>query len=234
MLKLASLLVAAPLLATAATASAGVEIVVGPSFAPPPPVFVVAAAPQAFVNVMARRWSVELGVGSMALTPSGNSAASQQFGIGELAIRFRATPRLELELAIDAGSLSSNDTGDAQVTSTTLGVRYHMRPGRLWDWYVLAGIGGTEVTAADATQADQDAAMRTHIAAGIGLERRFGNFGINAELRVMALSATDADKSASTNLPPATAAAIAEPMSSSSTSDAETGAQLTVGASYYF
>ena len=63
-----------------------------------------AAAPQVScsggsgpIDVMANRWAVGLSVGSLSTAPKDTPDDKTQFGIGELALRFRATPHLELE-----------------------------------------------------------------------------------------------------------------------------------------
>src|SRR5204863_131225 len=63
-------------------------------------------------SVMANRWAIGLSVGSMSLAPKGSPDDKTDFGVGELALRFRATPHLELELTAGGGRERTADNQD--------------------------------------------------------------------------------------------------------------------------
>src|SRR5262249_40724691 len=89
------------------------QIVVAPVVAPvvvaPTPTAAVVAPAPAVVpgnvicgggggeSVMANRWAIGFSVGSMSLAPDAAPDDKTAFAVGELALRFRATPHLELE-----------------------------------------------------------------------------------------------------------------------------------------
>ena len=142
--------------AVAATASTAFAQAPGdqPGFAAPGCEVIAPVSPAA--AVMARRWAVSLGVGTATYAPTGSPDDKSQFSIGELAVRYRATPHLELELSGTGGQLANGN--DLEVHSVTAGLRYRMRPGHAWDWYLLGGLGATELVTAEATDAERSAA----------------------------------------------------------------------------
>ena len=92
-----------------------------------------------------------------------------------------------------------------------------MRPhSRRWNPYLIAGLDAvTEVS-------DQDPQQLAGAHLGAGLERRFRRLGVSAELRMIGLSEAEEEPA---------------PARSTTTMDApagHTGAQVTLGASYYF
>jgi hypothetical protein len=195
------------------------------------------AAPVVPLPVMARRWAVSFGIGSATYAPTASPDDKSQFSIGELALRYRATPHLELELAGTGGQLANGS--DLQVHSFTASLRYRMRPGHAWDWYLLGGIGATELVTAEASDADRNAAARGQLQLGAGVERRFGNFGITAEIKMIALASPNNAQAitADPNSSPAPAGTIASSMSAMSSTPSPGGAsggEFTVGVAYYF
>src|SRR5690349_17776999 len=65
-----------------------------PAPAPAPTYGCAAAAP---VHVMANRWAVGLSAGHLSLAPKDSPDNKTEFGLGELSVRFRATPHIEIE-----------------------------------------------------------------------------------------------------------------------------------------
>lgn len=188
-------------------------------------------------SVMANRWAIGLSVGSMSLAPNSSPDDKTAFGVGELALRFRATPHLELELLAGGGREQTSDgmQGDLEVNTAALAARWRFRPEAAWNWFVMGGIGGASVTRHDATQQERSDANQPFAMLGIGLERRFRHFALQAELRGVGLGTSKKDAPAdppmaqpqstgmtTTTLPPATA-------------DVQrSGGSLTIGLSYYF
>ena len=104
--------------------------------------------------VMARRWAIGLSLGRMGVAPEGAVEGSEtRFNITELAVRYRATRRLELELALSGGreTLKDDTEGDLATGSVTLALRYRFRPERRWNWYLMAGLGGSVVAPHEST-----------------------------------------------------------------------------------
>lgn len=213
----------APLFA-AATAHAQAPGEMPPS-APP------TAAPGApgGIAVMENRWAVGLAFGGMGLAPEDAPDAKTNFGIGQLSLRFRATYHLELELAMAGGrqQLDNGQDGDLAVGSGTLGVRYRFLAAERWNWWLMAGLGGTTVARHDATKQERDAASRGHGVIGLGIERRFAQFALQAEVRAIKIGDKTAD---AMKMPVDGTVAAPAPAGTGP----QSGASLTIGASYYF
>jgi hypothetical protein len=194
-------------------------------------------------NVMADRWAVGLSVGSLGIGPK-DAMADQQanFGIGQLSLRFRATPHLELEGAFGGGhdKLSDGTDGGHEVNTGALGLRYRFRPYSDWNWWLMGGLGAISITDQGATKPERKAAKRPMGELGIGLERRFNHFALQAELR--ALSAGPRKDGAGGPPPPQVMNAGAPagmvppppPQGPVGPEDKLAGGMFTIGASYYF
>ena len=218
-------------------------VVVAPVVAQPvvaAPGIVPVAAPEggcapARASVMANRWAIGLSVGSMSLAPKGSPDDKTDFGVGELALRFRATPHLELELTAGGGRerTADNQDGDLAVTTVALAARYRFRPEAAWNWFVMGGLGAASVTRHDATDQERHDATQPLGTLGIGLERRFQHLAIQAELRAIGLGKATHPQAD----PPMAQAADASAMPvTTTTSDPieRTGGLFSIGLSYYF
>jgi hypothetical protein len=192
-------------------------------------------------TVMSNRWSIGLSVGSMTLAPESQPDNQTDFGVGELALRFRATPHLELEVAVGGGreQLEDNQQGDREVNVAALSARYRFRPEAAWNWFVMGGLGGASVTRHDATKQEREDATRPVGMLGIGLERRFHHFAFQAELRGMGIG--DKDRSGDKVVPlpmptepgaPTGMATKLDPVTVPS--QKQSGGAVTIGVSYYF
>lgn len=186
-------------------------------------------------SVMANRWALGLSVGQMSLAPEAQPDSKTAFGIGELALRFRATRHLELAVSVGGGreQLEDDQQGDLEVNTAVIAARYRFRPEAAWNWFVMGGIGGASVTRHDATQQERDDATHPLGVVGIGIERRFRRFALQAEARAIGIGApentTDAmAESPATSEPDAMAATPAAP------SQKQSGGALSIGLSYYF
>lgn len=189
-------------------------------------------------SVMANRWAVGLSLGSMSLAPDGQSDNQTAFGIGELALRFRATPHLELELSAGGGreQLANSQQGDLEVNTAALAVRYRFRPEAAWNWFVMGGLGGASVVSHDATKQERDDATHPLGMLGIGLERRFHHFALQAEARAIGVGDKTRTSDAMAAAPPAQPGAMATttPPPPVTPSQKQSGGALTIGLSYYF
>ncbi|NVB77167.1 MAG: hypothetical protein HOV81_02125, partial [Kofleriaceae bacterium] len=89
------------------------------------------------------RWSVGLGIGSVGLAPHNDPENETDFAVGQLAVRYRATRHLEIELAVAGGreQLESGEEGDNEVSQAVLALRYRFMPERPWNWWLMAGMG---------------------------------------------------------------------------------------------
>jgi hypothetical protein len=207
--------------------------IVGPAFAPPPPVAegsCIAPAGEARESVMANRWSIGFSVGGMSLAPKGSPDESTGFAFGELALRYRLTRHLELELSAGGGRERTADDmdGDLSIAEAALSARWRFFPEKAWNLFAMGGIGGASLVRHDATDQERSDATQPFGMLGVGVERRFSHLALQAELRAVVLGKNHADDD-----DPAFENAA---MSSSSTSDPieRGGASLSVGLSYYF
>lgn len=201
-----------------------------------------AAAPQVScsggsgpIDVMANRWAVGLSVGSLSVAPKDTPDNKTQFGIGELSLRFRATPHLEIEAAFGGGreQLSDGSQGQAEVHTGLIALRYRFSPEHEWNWWVMGGVGGFSVAPHGSTDQQFQDAQRPMGTFGFGIERRFSHFALQAELRAVGVGQNkDQPKTQpvmgtaqTTTMPPPPASTAAQNLS---------GGALTIGASYYF
>ncbi len=219
--------------------------VMGPSMVTPaaeaPPPCAWAAAPHE--SVMAHRWAVGLSLGHLSLAPRDTPDGKTDFGVGELALRFRATRHLELELAIGGGRQQAQDgtQGDLDVKTGMLGVRWRFLPEHRWNIFASGGIGGIEIAQHGADAQTFKDAERPMMELGVGLERRWRHFALQAELRAISAGpqkdSTVMAQPAGTAPAPTTTTTTQPPAPTptmSATPDNMTGAVLTIGASYYF
>jgi hypothetical protein len=162
-----------------------------PGYAQPPPV--VAPPPAA----PSQRWSVGVSVGQTELAANGYEDQSVTFGGGSIALRYRGWRHLELELSFGGGREQLPDgggEGDLAMATGTLAARYRFNPERKWNWWLLAGVGGTTVARHDATDEEISAAQRPHATFGVGVERRWNRFALQFELRALAVGQTEQEK----------------------------------------
>jgi hypothetical protein len=190
-------------------------------------------------SVMENRWAIGLSLGSMSLAPDGQSDEKTSFGVGELALRFRATPHLELELSAGGGrqQLADDQQGDLEVTTVALAARWRFNPEGAWNWFVMAGVGGAAVTLHDATQKERHDATHPLGMLGVGLERRFHHFALQAELRAIGIGDKqhdDAQMAAPPPTDPTMMATTVIPPTTTSAGQKQSGGAATIGLSYYF
>jgi hypothetical protein len=184
-----------------------------------------------------RKWGIGLRATSIAIHPENNPDAESEYAGGGLQLRWRLSPRWELEGTSEGlrEQLGDGVEGDRQLHAATLAARYHLRPYGRWDWYALVGIGGTMEMIDDG---DQPVALSRagHVHLGGGVERRFGRFGIAAELRAIGMGPSE---TIDERPPEAVPTDPRMPMGTVPTQEIEepggsSGGQLTLAATYYF
>ncbi len=109
----------------------------------------------------------------------------------------------------------------------------------------MGGLGKTAIASAEATKEERDAATKPHGQLGIGVERRFERFALQAELRWITIG-KDHDHGGTTKetppmpSPPPNTTSTGNPPPTQPTTPtmAEStkleGGQFTIGLSYYF
>jgi len=228
--RLAAVLAATLVPALATTASAqGAPGDCDDCYAAPAAPVVLVRAPE-----LSHRFGVGLHVASLAIADRNDpNADPTQLGGGGLQLRYRLTPRWELELGMSALREQTPDgmpTGP-ELQVGTLGALFHMRPGRRWDWYLVGAIGGIhEGTRNDGT----DHQARALAELGIGLERRWSHLSVGVELRGVGIAPQQQDQ-AQPGVTLGAAAKTSSPTPAPSTdSRGDAGAQFSVAATYYF
>jgi hypothetical protein len=198
-----------------------------PGMMQPQPVLVV--APYQGVDVMQNRWAVGLSFGSISTTPKGGDY-STAYNVGELSLRFRATPHFELELAV-AGGEDDQQTGQ-QISTVALNARYRFAAYSHWNWWLMGGLGALTMAYDGASKDTLDANQRPMVQVGIGLEHRWSQFALQAELRLGSVGPTKNGQPMTVTAADGTV--ISEPPSQVSSDDTYTAGSFTIGAGYYF
>ena len=168
-------------------------------------------------SVMDRRWAVSLSLGTLGLEPDREDAKTVSFGMLELAGHFRIRPFIDVGLSIYGGGAGE---GDLSAAGLYIDARYRFLAERPWNVWALLSIGVTSVAAED--QSDEAKQGRGSLRLGAGVERRFGAWGIHAELRLIAVGEnTDFEP---TEITPNNEMAKSK----------LNGGSLTIGGSFYF
>jgi len=203
----------------------GMAAPVAPQPPPPPP-----PAPE-------RRWSVGLGLGSLGLAPHHDPENETHFSIGQIAVRYRPWRHLELELALSGGGEKYDDgsDGDREVSSGVLALRYRFNPLKKWNLWLMAGMGGLTVSPKDATDEERKALGQSTMQFGVGLERRWTRFALQAELRAVGVAPIDGyeDQPVMTTQPVSSTMPV-PPATTTYYGDGWKGGQLAITGNYYF
>jgi hypothetical protein len=190
----------------------------------PPPASASAPDP-----VMANRWGVGLALGGIAIRAH-DEPSSNGFSLAQLAVQLRATRHIELGLAIAVGGGQDAMTSGDVVSSGMLDLRYRFAPRSAWDGWLMAGIGVLTVAAPTVDPASRGAS-RGGGEIGVGVERRFGQLAVQAELSALGLSAPP--PTAPSARPPPPGGSGGPGVITDSTAPAS-ATQLTIGASFFF
>jgi hypothetical protein len=215
--------------------------IMAPGYVQPQPVMV---APPVRASVMDNRWAVGLSVGQLTLAPKDSPDQKTDFGVGQLSLRFRATLHLELELALGGGreQLKDGTQGDLETKTAMVALRYRFSAERPWNWWLMGGLGGMQAAPHGSDDQTFKDSERPLGALGIGLERRWTNFALHAELAAVAVGPQkNQDQpvvygTGMGGVAPGTTTTPPQPQGGSTmtTSDNYSGGQFTIGASYYF
>jgi hypothetical protein len=141
------------------------------------------------------RWGIGLRTSAQSIENDGAEGDPMKLGGGGLHVRYRANPKWAFELTAE-GLQATSESGayDRHSAPVTISAIWHPSPERRWDWYLLAGLGGTtdEVTY---RKVDGNMATETfeqaHVHFGVGVERRCGRLGLGVELRAIGLARDD-------------------------------------------
>lgn len=156
----------------------------------------VAVAPPPTVG----RFSVALGVGSMSLAAdNAEEGQATDFAIGELAIRYRGWRHLELELSFAGGNQQlaeeqGGGEGDLKIAHITIAARYRFGVENHFNWWLMAGFGGTTIAPKNATSDEAEMQQRGHGMLGIGAEYRWTHFALQAEAKGIGVSPTESEQ----------------------------------------
>jgi hypothetical protein len=131
-------------------------------------------------SVMDRRWAVSLSGGSLGLKPDHDNADNVTFGMLELSGRFRIRSWVEVGLSFVGGGATK---GDLSTGGLFIDGRYRFLAENPWNVFALVSLGIVSVARSDAT--DDEKKGRGALRLGVGVERRFRVWAIQAELRLV-------------------------------------------------
>jgi hypothetical protein len=164
--------------------------------------------------VMGRPWSIAIGLGAESLTAKTDGAKAVGFGGIELAGRFRIRPPIEVALALEA--MGNQGISTAGIYAE---FRYRFLAEQPWNPFALGSLG--VASAADKNGTDAERKGRGSLRIGGGIERRIGNVGIEATLRLVAIAQ---DRSVT----------VVTTAGQQLARYGDSGVELLIGAGYYF
>jgi hypothetical protein len=165
-------------------------------------------------SVMENRWAVSVALAGESLTAKTDDAKPVGFGGLELAGRYRIRPTIEVSLAFSAAGNQGIGT-----VGFYLEGRYRFLPERPWSPFAGLSLGVASV--GDKTGNETERKGRGALRLSGGIERRIGNFGIDATLRLVGIAE---------NKDVMTVVTAGQRLSRYGVS----GGELAIGASYYF
>jgi len=140
------------------------------------------------------RWSISLRAGGLGLHPEEDPDSETSFGGGGLAVGYRLAPRWVIAAVLEGAheQLENGEPGDHHLSLFTVEAQFHPRPRARWDWYLSAGLGGAAIAVGEDENAEvvQSGGAFTF---GGGIERKFGHWGIGAQLRAIGLALEDVE-----------------------------------------
>jgi len=184
-----------------------------------------------------RRFSVGLGIGNTSLAPHSAPENKHDFAVGQLALRYLAGRHLEIELAFTGGTetLEDGSEGYTELSQAVLALRWRFSPQRRWNWWLMAGMGTLAVTRIDATDDERSAANQSTLQFGVGLERRWSRFALQAELRAVGVAKNQSmDEVTATPYPTNTMNPTPPPYIGPVDDGGKKGGQFALTANYYF
>jgi len=171
-------------------------------------------------SVMDSRFAVALELGALGLhrDVEGENTNDVSFGVAELAGRFRIVRSFEIGLSLWGGGATKGALGTGGLF---IDGRYRFLADRPWNVFASLSLGAASV--ADKGASEREKAGRGALRLGVGVERRFGAFAIEAHLRILGIS--ENDKFMPIDLPTPSDAMAADKLA---------GGALTIGGTYYF
>ena len=207
----------------------------------PAPAPAYACAGDAPVHVMANRWAVGLAMGHLSLAPKDQPDNKTEFGTGELSVRLRATPHIEIEGDFGGGrqQLKDGSPGDLEARIGVISARYVFNPYSHWNLSLMGGLGSIQVAQHGATDQDFKNSERPMGQLGVGLERRWQQFAIRADLRAVTVGPNQNQQNPPAPQPVPVNSTSTNPMPGGTTTtttmdDHVGGGMFTIGAAYYF
>jgi hypothetical protein len=165
-------------------------------------------------SVMDNRWAVNASIGGQSLTAKTDGSKPVGFGGVDIAARFRIRPSIEVALAFAAAGNQGIGTVGFYAE-----FRYRFLAERPWNPFACGSLGVASV--GDKTGSETERKGRGALRLGGGIERRIGNFGLEATLRLIGIGENTAVMTVQT---------AGQRLSRYGVS----GGELVVGASYYF
>jgi hypothetical protein len=165
-------------------------------------------------TVMDNRWAVNVSLGGESLTAKTDGAKPVGFGGLEVAGRFRIRPSIEIALAFAAAGNQGIGTAGFYAE-----FRYRFLAERPWNPFACGSLGVASVS--DKNASDPEKKGRGSLRLGGGIERRIGNFGIEATLRLIGIGENTAVMTVQTRGQELARYGVS-------------GGELVVGGSYYF
>jgi hypothetical protein len=148
-------------------------------------------APYAPQAPQASRWAIGLRTTAQNIAPESNVDNKLNLQGAGLHVRYRMNRRWGFELSTE--HVRAELGGGAFVRESnpvTLSASFHFGRSFKWDYYVLAGIGGTETEITRTTPQGgeiNEAFKESHVHLGIGIERQWRHLAVGAELRAIGL-----------------------------------------------
>jgi hypothetical protein len=178
---------------------------------------------------LTRRIGIGLHFTGLAIANEANPDDPTELAGGGIQIRYRMNRRWELQLALD--SLREQDEEGMPVGpelhSATVGVMLHLSPLRPWDVYLLGAIGGIGERDEPSRTSVERAESRGQFHVGVGLERRWRSFSINAELRGVGIAPAEDEPMTTTPRPGSVPPAVNE-------AEPDSGVMVTLGGTFFF
>lgn len=146
---------------------------------------------------LGHRWGVGLRLTSQQVAPESAPDEAIQLGGGGLHVRWRFARGFSIELELEGVESDPEATYRRSHGMTTVALAWHLTPGGVWDWFVLAGIGGGQAEVS--YQGADGHTMRyrydqTHARLAVGLERRWHRLGIGAEVGAVGMAKNGAEE----------------------------------------
>ncbi len=135
-----------------------------------------------------KRWGIGLHTSSGEMSSSLNPDNKIKFGGGGLHVSYRVNHRWGFQVSLDATKGEYAPGIDRDSRPMTLAATLHLGNSPTWDWYLLAGFGGSReiVTSMDPNGREIELEYRqVHVHMGGGLEYRWGSIGLGAEFRIV-------------------------------------------------